>query len=155
MKKSIMALMGAAILAPAAMAESYPLVCRGGPSTRIMFAHDVPDGVNPTTNNMTVFFRPGANANNPAPGECVWVDRGFRPGEPGSFSIKGDVKFGLQIMGDGRLVRDGSGLRFRAEGTSAQANDWNYIVDKLMTGNLATVQVYNAGSTMAVTRVGP
>ena len=151
------ALIAASFLPLTAQAEppSYPLVCRGGPSMRIMTNHDVPDGVNTGNTHMTVFFRAGQNANNPAPGECVWVDRGFRPGEPENFVVSGNVEFAFQVMGDGRLVRDGSGLRLSAEGTGAAANDWNYIINTLMTGNMPTVHVYSQGGSMIVTRVGP
>ena len=158
MKKFAIAAFAALSLSPmAAFAEppSYPLVCRGGPSMRFMVNHDVPDGVSTGATHMTVFFRGGHVANNPAPGECVWADRGFHPGEQENFVVKGNVEFSFQVMGDGRLARDGSGLRLRAEGTGAEANDWNYIVDKLMTGNSPTVQVYAAGGSLIVTRVGP
>jgi hypothetical protein len=158
MKKLLMAAMGAACLSPmTAMAEppSYPLICRGGPGMRIMTAHDVPDGVRTGDNSMTVFFRAARAAANPGPGECVWMDRTFRPGEPENFYLKGPVEFAFQVYGNGRVNRDGSGWRLNPEGNGPQARDWKTIVDGVMNGGVFTVQVYNAGSVMAVTRVGP
>lgn len=157
MKHLVMAALGAAMMAPVAMAEppSYPLICRGGPGMRIATAHDVPDGVRTGDNAMTVYFRAARNAANPGPGECVWMDRTFRPGEPEAFWIKGPVEFSFQVWGDGRVNRDGSGWRLSPEGSGPQARNWKTIVDGVLNGGVFTVQVYNAGSVMAVTRVGP
>jgi hypothetical protein len=155
MKYLMMAVLGTAMLAPTAMAESYPLICRGGPSMRITTAHDVPDGVRTGDNSMVVYFRAARMAANPGPGECVWMDRAFRPGEPESFTLKGPVEFSFQVYGNGQIARDGSGWRLNPEGSGAQANDWRQIVNAVLNGGVFTVQVYSAGSTMVVTRVGP
>jgi hypothetical protein len=159
MKKLALAALAAVTLTPmAALAEppSYPLICRGGPGMRIMTAHDVPDGVRTGDNAMTVFFRAARTAANPGPGECVWMDRTFRPGEPENFWIKGPVEFAFQVTGDGRLVRDGSGWRLNPEGSGPQARNWKTIVDGVLNGGTFTVHVYNeSGRTMVVTRVGP
>jgi hypothetical protein len=155
MKKLMLSALAAAAIAPVAMAESYPLICRGGPGMRIMTAHDVPDGVRTGDNSMTVFFRSARAAGNPGPGECVWMDRTFRPGEPESFALKGPVEFSFQVYGDGRIARDGSGWRLTPEGSGPQAQDWRQIVNGVLNGGVFTVQVYNGGSSMIVTRVGP
>ncbi|NWH08371.1 MAG: hypothetical protein HXY22_06975 [Alphaproteobacteria bacterium] len=140
-----------------ALAEpaSYPLICRGGPDMRIATAHDVPDGVNTGQNAMTVYFRASANPANPGPGECVWMDRTFRPGEPENFWIKGNVEFSFQVYGNGRVASDGSGIRLNPEGSGPEAQDWKEIVNGVMNGGVFTVQVYNGGGSMIVTRVGP
>ncbi|HAJ45839.1 MAG TPA: hypothetical protein DCL54_04575 [Alphaproteobacteria bacterium] len=134
---------------------SYPLICKGGPGMRMMVNHDVPDGVNTGATHMTVFFQAAGVAANPGPGQCVWMDRTFRPGEPESFKLKGNVEFAFQVYGNGRLARDGSGWRLSPEGSGPEAQDWKEIVDGMLNGGTFTVQVYNAGSTMLVTRVGP
>lgn len=161
MKRFVMAgvAMGiAACSVTAAMAEptSYPLVCRGGPSMRIMVNHDVPDGVNTGATAMTVFFQAAATPGNPLPGQCVWMDRTLSPGEPQSFKLKGNVEFAFQVTGDGRLHRDTTGWRLNPEGRGLEANNWRQVVNGVLNGGLFTVQVYNAeGRTMIVTRVGP
>lgn len=63
---------------------SYPLICRGGPSMRFL-AHE--GNVQHTYNILGLFFTAGTRPAGPrgrdlAPGQCSWVDRGFRPGEP-------------------------------------------------------------------------
>ncbi|HAH11471.1 MAG TPA: hypothetical protein DCL48_15365, partial [Alphaproteobacteria bacterium] len=67
----------------------------------------------------------------------------------------GNVEFAFQVYGNGRLARDGSGWRLSPEGSGPEAQDWKEIVDGMLNGGTFTVQVYNAGSTMLVTRVGP
>ena len=144
----------AASAAQAQTPQSYPLICRGGPSMRIVTSHDVPDGVTARQNTMRVFFRAGAAPGNPGPGECVWMDRGLRPGEPENFWIRGDVEFAFQVMGDGRLNREGRDWRLSAEGSGAEAAGWNRIVRAVLAGGTFTLDVYNAdGRTMAVTRL--
>jgi hypothetical protein len=159
MKKLFAAAVAAGFLLPlAAQAEppSYPLICKGGRGMRIMTNHDVPDGVNTGATHMTVFFRASANPANPGPGECVWMDRTFRPGEPENFWIKGNVEFAFQVTADGRVVRDTTGARVNPEGSGAEANNWKTIVGGVMNGGTFTVQVYNeSGRTMVVTGVGP
>jgi len=135
---------------------SYPLICRGGPGMRVMVNHDVPDGIHTGTTHMTVFFRPAAAPASPGPGECVWMDRTFRAGEPANFSMSGDVEFAFQVNGNGRVLRDGSGWRLNPEGSGGAARDWATVVDGVLDGGTFTVQVYNSGgSTMVVTSVGP
>ena len=56
--------------------ESFPMVCRGGGGMR---ADILANGA------MRVFFIPaaeGANSAPPGPGQCTFLDRALRPGEP-------------------------------------------------------------------------
>jgi hypothetical protein len=76
----LLILMGIAVpftLAASALAqESFPMVCRGGDGMR---ADILGDGA------MRVFFVPaaqGANSAPPGPGQCTFLDRALRPGEP-------------------------------------------------------------------------
>jgi hypothetical protein len=139
----------------ASAAPSYPLICKGGPSMRIMVNHDVPDGVHTGATHMTVFFHAAATAASPGAGECVWMDRTFRSGEPENFQITGDVEFAFQVRGNGKIATDTTGWRLNPEGSGGPAHDWKTIVDGVLNGGTFTVQVYNAGSAMIVTGVGP
>ena len=155
---------GLGLTTSAAFAEppSYPLLCRGGPGMKIMVNHDVDGAGVPGAAHMTVFFRaarvPGSVAP-PPPGQCVWMDRAFRPGEPESMWISSrNVEFAFQIMGNGRIAYDTTGPRLNAEGAtiSPEAQNWDTIARNVLTGGIFTVQVYNeSGRTMVITRVGP
>jgi hypothetical protein len=77
-----LAITGAFVIAtivpvPSAIAQtSFPVVCHGGGGMR---AEVLANGT------LRVFFTPagqGANTAPPAPGQCTWLDRAFRPGEP-------------------------------------------------------------------------
>ena len=64
--------------------ESYPLICRGGPSLRFQ-SHA--GNTQHTFNIVGLFFTRGSRAAGPdgrtlAPGHCAWVDRGVRADEP-------------------------------------------------------------------------
>lgn len=104
---------------PAVAQQSYPLVCRGG------------GGMNAsvTAGAVRVNFTPGtaaASSTPPAPGQCTWLDRGFRPGEPANLRLSGNM----------------AGVR--------------YLIDGVLGGGSFYAHVYNNGSgAMIVTRVGP
>jgi hypothetical protein len=56
--------------------ESFPMVCRGGGGMRAEIR---------ANGSMRVFFTPaaqGANTAPPGPGQCTFLDRALRPGEP-------------------------------------------------------------------------
>lgn len=141
---------------------SYPLLCRGGGNMKIMTNHDVDGAGIPGATHMTIFFTPAAVAGGVMPpprGQCVWMDRTFRPGEPANMWIKSpNIEFAFQIMGNGRVVYDTTGPRVNVEGAhiSPEAQAWDSVVRAALTGDLFTVQVYNeSGRTMVITRVGP
>lgn len=87
----------------AALAEppTYPLLCRGGSSMRIMTNHDVNASGIPGATAMFIYFKPSSQPGSgakPKPGECVWLDRTFRPGEPEVMWIKSpNVEFAFQV----------------------------------------------------------
>jgi hypothetical protein len=161
MKKFIAVCAATAALAgaypSAAEPESYTLVCRGAADTRIMVNHDVDGSGIPGSTAMTVYFRPGATLARPGAGECTWTDRGMGPGEPATLWFKSpNIEFAFQVTGDGRVVRDGSGLRLGVEGAhaSVEAKDWQYIVNAVMQGDTFKVKAYNqGGSVMVVTEI--
>ena len=146
----------------AADPPSYPLLCHGGPGMKIMTNHDVDGAGIPGATAMFIYFTPSSSPGSvrqPGPGECVWLDRTFRAGEPAVMWIKSPrVEFAFQVMGDGRVVTDTTGPRLNVEGTaqSAEARDWQYLVDGVLRGQIFTAHVYNSeGRVMVVTRVGP
>ncbi len=69
------AAIGAASLPQAAHAEphSYLLMCNGGGNMRAMIG---------ASGTIQLDFAAGRAAGAPGAGECTWVDRAFRPGEP-------------------------------------------------------------------------
>jgi hypothetical protein len=79
-----LALATAFAASPATAQKSYPVVCRGGGN---MMA-EVSAG-----NTVRVRFEParaGASDAPPAAGECAWLDRGFRSGEPNNLLVRGN-----------------------------------------------------------------
>jgi hypothetical protein len=146
----------------AADPPSYPLLCHGGPGMRIVINHDVDGAGIPGATAMFIHFTPSSNPGStqqPGPGECVWLDRTFGPGEPAVMWIKSPrIEFAFQVVGDGRVSVDSTGPRLNVEGTaqSAEARDWQYLVDGVMRGQIFTAHVYNSdGRVMVVTRVRP
>ena len=151
------ALTSTSIAAP----KSYPLLCKGGPGMKIMVNHDVNGAGIPGDAAMFIHFTPASapgSERKPNPGQCVWLDRTFRSGEPAVLWIKSPtIKFAFQVKGDGRIVVDTRGPRLSVEGStrSAEAKKWQYLIDGVMRGRLFTAQVYNAGGrVMSVTGVG-
>lgn len=152
------------VMSGAAFADppSYPLICHGGPSMKIMTNHDVNAAGIPGATAMFIYFKPSPVAGSvkqPGPGECVWLDRTFRPGEPTVMWIKSpNIQFAFQVMGNGQIVVDATGPRLNVEGTaqSAEAKNWQYLVDGVMRGQVFTAHVYNSGGrVMAITKVKP
>ncbi|MCC6305465.1 MAG: hypothetical protein IT545_09740 [Rhodobacteraceae bacterium] len=108
------------LAAPAAAQTSYPLICRsGGP----MWASVQASG------QIRLAFVAGTAAGAttpPGPGQCTWLDRGFRAGEPAVLELAGNP----------------GGVR--------------YLIDGLLSGGTFFAHVYNNGAgAMIVTRVGP
>lgn len=147
---------GSITLNASAEPESYTLICRGDTDSRIMVNHDVNGAGIPGATAMTVFFRQGAMAANPGAGECTWVDRPLNSAEPATIWMKSpNIKFAFQVTGNGDVVRDGSGLRLNVEGAhlSAEAKDWQYVINGVTQGQTFKVKAYNQGGVMVVTQV--
>lgn len=100
--------------------KSYPVVCNGGGN---MMA-EVSAG-----NTVRVRFDAGkeaASSSPPAEGECRWLDRAFRSGEPNILLVRGNGKHA------------------------------DYIIDSVRKGETFYAHIYNTGrGTMMVERVGP
>jgi hypothetical protein len=114
-----LAALAVATLLPAGASQaqtSYPLICRpgGGMAATV------------TAGQIRVSFTPGNTAAMPGAGQCVWIDRGFRAGEPAVLLLTGDA----------------AGAR--------------YFTDAVFANTTFYAHVYNNGSgAMVVTRVGP
>jgi hypothetical protein len=139
---------------------SSPMVCRGGAGMRIMIAHDIDADGNPAATSMWIFFKPASrpgSAAQPQAGECTWMDRTLKSGEPTSLFVHAPhLEFAVQVEGDGRISRDASGLRFNPEGNSDEAQKWRYLTDGVLKGKMFTVKAYNAsGRVLVVTSVEP
>ncbi|RIA56218.1 hypothetical protein [Dichotomicrobium thermohalophilum] len=125
LSRALPALGAAALLAvtsavPAAAQKSYPVVCKAGGN---MMA-EVSAG-----NTVRVRFNPGrqgAGSTPPSAGECAWLDRGFRSGEPNI----------LLVQGNGRHA--------------------SYIIDAVRKGETFYAHIYNnRRGAMVVDRIGP
>jgi hypothetical protein len=115
--------LAAGVLAMASVAAfgqpvGYPMVCHGGGAMKAeIFAGTI-----------IVRFEPtdvGVGVAPPGPGQCGWLDRGYRPGEPASLRYSGNL----------------DGVR--------------YLVDGVVRGGNFYVHVHKDGDAMMVDRVGP
>jgi hypothetical protein len=142
-----LALAAASLTAPSpAQADppSYRLNCMGGPGMRIVTNHDVPSPGHVGAIAMWIYFTAAPVAARPGPGQCTWVDRTFRPGEPQVLWIRSnDIEFAFQITGDGRVVRDATGPRVNAEGMTAESASWDRVVQGVLNGRPFSVMAYN------------
>jgi hypothetical protein len=97
----------------------YPMICHGGGAMKAeVFVGAM----------IIVRFEPtdvGANVAPPGPGQCGWLDRGYRPGEPASLRYAGNQ----------------DGVR--------------YLLDGMLRGGNFYVYVHRDGDAMAVDRIGP
>ena len=78
---------GASLDPSMSMQQSYELRCRGGGSMKFNSTPGSTSSSGEQMMNVTIDFAAGtqgAGARTPilTPGQCSWVDRGFRPGEP-------------------------------------------------------------------------
>lgn len=116
---AIAATLGTAMLPATAQAEphSYLLMCNGGGNMRALIG---------SNGSIQLDFAAGHTAGAPRAGECTWVDRGFRPGEPTVLAMRQD--------------------RAGAE----------YLLRGMLDDGRFFVHAYNDGGTrMMVTRTGP
>jgi len=101
-----------------AQEAGYPMICHGG---GVMKARIFPGAI-------IVRFEPtdvGAGVAPPGPGQCGWLDRGYRPGEPAVLQYSGNP----------------DGVRYLANGVFRGGNFY--------------VHVHKDGDSMIVDRIGP
>lgn len=120
MSKILIAAVAALIAAgvPTAQAgQSYPMICKGGGAMQARILADA---------SIQLRFAPGNTAGEAEAGQCTWIDRGFRAGEPNILS----------------LPRDRRGM--------------DYLLNGMLSGDRFYLHGYNNGSgAMVVTRIGP
>jgi len=138
----------AACLMPAAgwsAGKSYPMVCRGGGSM----------WVESWRNGIQIHFRgasAGSSQRQPGPGECAWLDRGFRPGEPTMLTWypRSIDTFIVKINSRGTVT--GYDIRGGAAG------NYRYLLDNALRGSVFYVHAYRptgAVPQLRITRIGP
>jgi hypothetical protein len=111
----------------------FPLKCRGGGQANMKY--------NSVEKTIYARFRPapGPAGNGLAPGQCSWLDRAFRPGEPSQICQRNITKVQF-FWGE-------NPTRYTVEAPEAQ---WVY---NMPHQNLfVTVNVYNEGNCMRVVR---
>lgn len=149
-------MLAAALAVPPAQAQpqSYPLVCRGGGS---LFQLNIDVGRSDKS-NLTISFKgasAGASARAPQRGECAWLDRGWRSGEPRVMTWAGDLEnLGLAFSPNGRLSS------IDAQRAGPQGAQLKYLLDALRNGTAFQVHAYrdtarSGESFLRITRVGP
>lgn len=125
-------------------AQSYVLACRGGGAMQAVAGQRVSQ----RRAFVEIRFRPGrqgAGVRAPAPGECTWVDRGFRSGEPAKLIYRERGNTWIQSVCSSR-------------GCSTSSNSRNILklMNNVRSGRAFQLRVYNNRSGhMEVTRVGP
>ena len=91
---------GASLDPSMSMQQSYELRCRGGGSMKFNSTPGSTSSSGEQMTNVTIDFAvgtQGAGTGKPNlnPGQCSWIDRGFRPGEPPQIHLE-IVSFGQQ-----------------------------------------------------------
>lgn len=116
--------------------QSYPLICRGGPSMSFSY----------TSSSRLVqmlFTRGSQPASSGVPASyCTWSDRGIGPNEPNKICHRG-VDLGIAWYGNGQV-------------TQLNASQAPYLSPLRTSANTFIFQVYNNGQgCFEVTRLGP
>jgi hypothetical protein len=126
--------------AGAVHAQSYPLVCKAGPTMKLVV------GFNNGHNIASIYFKPSGQsaAAGVAPGFCAWSDRGWRQGEPTN----------LFIADAGHVVATfQNGAYSNVQFTRADIRNLEGITRN--SGQTFVFQVRAQGNSMTVDRVGP
>lgn len=128
--------------------RSYPLVCRGGGAMQGTLGKL---GIDFTFKGGTQ----AATAKQPGPGECAWLDRGFRSGEPRkmSWSNRGLDRF---------FVDYGPSLKIKSISIQGRGSgNYKYLFESIRDGKLFYVhaQQKSCGGSkcpyLTITRTGP
>jgi len=142
-----------AVQAPVSAAgPSYPMVCRGGGNMQADFM---------SNGHIQLYFsagRHGAGTAPPRPGECTWLDRGLRPGEPRSlvWNSRERVNVKARFHANGRL----SGFHY-VNGSRRRWDQFRYLVDKVRSDHVFHLHARQETCSgrkcpfLSVKRVGP
>jgi len=129
---------------PAAAQQSYVMTCRGGGDMVAVAGQRVSD---PHV-FVEITFKPGtagAGVKAPDPGECTWIDRGFRAGEPNKLIFDDNAVAWTQTV-----CRAGNCRVNTPSARSTQLMNW------VRSAQPFQVHVFNNNAGyMVVTKVGP
>ena len=129
---------------PVAAQQSYVLTCRGGGDMVAVAGQRVS---NPHV-FVEITFKPGtagAGVRAPDPGQCTWIDRGFRPGEPAK------LLFDDPGVAWTQTVCRAGGCRLNTPSAPARQ-----LISWVLNAQPFQVHAYNNNSgQMVVTKVGP
>lgn len=136
-------------MAYAQQPKGYPLMCKGGGDYTIQMLSGV-ENASP----MNYTFKKGSRAATAGlqPGECAWMDRGFRGNEPAviSFDFKG-VRANTNIRRTNGTVNP----YFQYAGSNPGKGQLQNIIMKIIGGGEFQVYVYSDGRVLKVTKIGP
>ena len=141
-------LLGSQPSAVDAAKKSYPIMCRGGGTMKGTFW---PKGIK----FHFVGASEGAGVRTPQAGQCTWLDRGFRVGEP------------REIVWHSRDLK-GLSVKFNAQGKITQltmkgkhGSQYQYLYNGIRNGRVFQLHAYQATCSgkkcpfLSTTRVGP
>lgn len=159
---STVSVIGALIIGVGAMSahaepRSFPLVCKGGPNQRVEVNFN---RLAPGQTEVIIRFKgaPSSATSRPVnPGECGWIDRGWRKGEPEILLWSGTIS-GFKILFEGGRAKVlGSTLRQ----VSPANRDSKFLINAISGEEQFQVYAYREDSASAgepvlrVTRIGP
>lgn len=127
-----------------ARAKSYPLVCRGGETMKGHFTERV-------ISFKFIGAQQSVGSRPPRAGECAWLDRGFRSGEP---------QEAVWTLGKGVLLRvDFNGRKITRVSTPHRR--YKYLANSILNGTVFQIFAYRGKcpglkcNFLTVTKVGP
>jgi hypothetical protein len=128
------------VTAMAAYSEtSYPLICRGGLGMTASAGYSLNDLA---VEQIFLSFRKGLVARTPGPGECVWLDRGFRGSEPSQ----------LWYSAPDNLTQT---YAITSSGITASQGPLTYLIRAVALSQTFYVHAYRWNNYLVVTRLGP
>lgn len=141
------------------LAQSYPLICRGGPDMTIEARYELLMGGQSGT-IVKVKFRPAGRAGSqakPGSGQCSWLDRTLNAKEPAEFTMVAlGIGFSFDLSGNGRIKAQGGEPVLALGGASVvERQGYGRVVASILKGQFFTVLVANNGQTLMVSGVQP
>lgn len=129
------------VIATTAYGEtSYPLICRGGPGMTASAGYSINDLA---VEQIFISFRKGLVARTPGPGECVWLDRGFRVSEPS------------QLWYSAKDTNATQTYAITSSGITASQGPLTYLIRAVASSQTFYVHAYRYGNMFVVSRLGP
>lgn len=135
---------------------SYPLVCRGGGGMTMHLRSLIEVSSDKLYTQAVIYFDPSpqpANTTPPRAGQCAWLDRGFRPGEPRTIRIRQPTSFEVGLRADGTW----GGVVFDSRRSDTSAASLRDLSNAFRNGEPFQVHVRHdtRDAVLHVTRFGP